>query len=252
MAAKTKEIAGQTVLTNKGKGQLGVNHNSLRPAAAEIERFIEWYTQEIVIDSYTLPVVLTIQTRAKKSNKLGHFLAAYDWEDAKKPAGGAWSSREGKPAHEINIVPEIFKNDPLDILTTVAHEVVHMYNWNTQVKDTAKSGRHNGEFKDAAEGFGLVVEKTEQKSIGYTTVGFDDETRKRIDKEFKPDVAAFAYFKGALIEKPPARKTTVAFHVPEDDSAPLIRLAKGKAEAADGNLTWKIGDKTLNYVRKAE
>jgi hypothetical protein len=70
--------------------------------------------------------------------------------------------------------------DPYEVLTTVAHEVEHMYNWNASVKDVSKGGRHNEEFKDACESHGLVVEKHEKSSVGWTTVGFTDEMRHSV------------------------------------------------------------------------
>jgi len=247
----TKEIAGQTVTNKRRANTMGLDILSLRPMVAEFERFGTWYTKNVAVDDYTQPVVYTMQTRARKENKLGHFQPAYaiDDEDGQRYA---WSSKEGDAAHEINIVPEALMRDPYEVLCTEAHEIVHMYDWNCGIVDVGKSGVHRQAFKDSAEEFGLVVEKHEKKSVGWTTVGFTDELRKRIEDEFVPDLAAFNLFKEALPAPKPVRKSTVAIHVLEDKGAPVLRMAKGKAAEAVGHLTWTTGDNTFEYVIKPE
>ena len=246
----TKEVAGQTIDKKRRANTRGIDHLSLRPMIAEIERFGKWWVKNSAVDDYTQPVVYTIQTRGRRENKLGHFQPAFDWEAGEDSQRYGWSTKEGLAAHEINIVPEAMLRDPYEVLTTVAHEVEHMYNWNARVKDCAKSGRHNEEFKNACEEHNLVVEKAEK--IGWTTVGFTDEMRKRIEDEFKPDYEAFSVFKEALPPPKPVRKSTVAFHVPDRKDVPVIRLAKGKAADVQGHLTWTIGDETVEFEVKPE
>lgn len=249
----TKEVAGQTVEKNRRANTLGIDQLSLRPMLAEVERFGKWWVKEVAIDDYTNPVVYTIQTRAKKASLLGHFQPAYNWEEGEDSQRYGWSTKEGAAAHEINLVPEAMMRDVIEVLVTLAHEHEHMYNWNASVKDVSKGGRHNEEFKDACESHGLVVEKHEKSSVGWTTVGFTDEMRKRIEDEFKPDYEAFSVFKEALPPpKPAARKSTVAFHVPDNKKVPVIRLAKGKAAEVQGHLTWTIGDETVEFEIKPE
>ncbi|KKK77832.1 hypothetical protein LCGC14_2849600, partial [marine sediment metagenome] len=113
-------VAGEVVTKPRRKNTIGIDHLSLRPMHAELERFVTWYAAKIIRNNFELPVVITIQTRARKETKLGHFLAAYDKEKGDKERS-AWSSKEGGMAHEINIVPEAFARPVLEILTTVAH-----------------------------------------------------------------------------------------------------------------------------------
>ena len=248
---RTKEVAGQIVLSKRRANTMGLDILSLRPMGAEFERFGTWYVKNVAIDDYTQPVVYTMQTRARKENKLGHFQAAYaiDDEDGQRYA---WSSKEGDAAHEINIVPEALLRDPYEVLAIEAHEIIHMYNWNSSIVDVGKSGIHREAFKESAEMFGLVCERHAKKSIGWTTVGFTDELRKRIENEFVPDLAAFNMFKEALPAPKPTRKSTVAIHVLEDTGAPVLRMAKGKASEAIGHLTWTKGKDTYEYVIKPE
>lgn len=244
------EIAGQIVDKPRRKGTGGVDHVSLRPMLAEFERFGKWWVQNVAYENYTLPVVHTIQTHGRRTERLAHFQAAYDWEQGEDSQRYGWSTKEGGAVHEINLSPEAFLEDPYFILHNVAHEYVHCFQWEIQEKGTAKSGRHNALFAERAQEFGLVTEK--HPKVGYTTTGFTDEMRKRVEKEFDPDIAAFTAFKEELPPPKPTRKSTVAFHVLEDESAPVIRLAKGKADEADGNLTWRVGGEVYHYVRKSD
>lgn len=153
---------------------------SLQPAMAELERAVAWAAREV--DDIPFHVVPVIQTRGRKSKCAGWFSV------------DQWSTREGENVHEITFCAEQLDQDPVDIVGIAIHEVVHLWCHFMKVKDVSTGGRHNKEFKEHAEISGLEVHKPyDSYGYGYTTVG--DDLRKRIEKEFKPDVAAFNLFR---------------------------------------------------------
>jgi len=81
---------------------------------------------------------------------------AYGWISVNK----VWSSKDAAWFREINLCAE-YLNRPVElVITTLQHEMVHLYNIHRNVQDTSRAGTyHNREFRDIAEQRGLVVEK---------------------------------------------------------------------------------------------
>lgn len=235
---KVYEIAGETVIGPRKPGyNFGVNIESIRPALAEAERFVRWFTEQVVLEDIQHPV--TVQIGGQKSMKkdaLAHFsksrlISADEAEKLGVGAGiyGGWQTKEGQPVHEILLNAEALEADEFEIMHRLAHEVVHLYQNEIGEKGTAKSGRHNKLFAERAESFGLTVTESDKASVGYGQTGLSDELRQRIADEFQPVSAAWNLFRSASPPKATARKSTVAFKCECEDGA-VIRLASGKAE----------------------
>lgn len=177
---------------------------SLTPALAELERYAVWATDAFGFhvgqepDRYqaesegrVLPaparVLVTIQTRGRKASELAHF-----WADK-------WTNEAGG-VNEINLSAEDMKRPTLDVLASLHHELVHEWNWRHGIRDTAKSGRHNLRFKQAAEDFGLLVEKG-SKSQGWAITTYGGATAKMVEDAFGPDEKVFDMARRAAILK---------------------------------------------------
>lgn len=156
------------------------NLESLRPAMAELERAVVWAGQRI--DNVPFKLVPVIQTKGRKAKCTG-------WYSADQ-----WSTREGEDVHEITFCAEELNTDPVDIVAIAVHEVIHFWTNYLELKDMSTGGRHNKVFKEYAEIMGLECAKPyDSYGYGYTTP--TEELRKRIEKGFKPDVAAFNLFR---------------------------------------------------------
>ena len=87
---------------------------------------------------------------------------AYGWITVNK----VWSSKDNKWYREINLCAEYLNRDIELVITTLLHEMCHLYNIQRGVQDTSRAGTyHNTKFKEVAESRGLVVEKSEK--YGY-------------------------------------------------------------------------------------
>lgn len=102
-------------------------------------------------------VIITTKEGRKKS--------AYGWIEVNKN----WQ-QNGKERHEINIsVDFLGERTVVETITTLMHEMAHLYNIQHGIKDTTRSGLyHNKEFKKAAEAHGLMVFQMNQTGWSRT------------------------------------------------------------------------------------
>lgn len=94
----------------------------------------------------TLPVFVTIQSRGKRR--------AYGWCYIVPN----WVDGEDKGiAYEINIAAETLGRPLEETYTTLVHEMIHLYNCQEGIKDTAaRSDRHNKKFGATCDLIGLA------------------------------------------------------------------------------------------------
>jgi len=91
-----------------------------------------------------------------------HTGGAYGWISVNK----VWSSKDEDWFREINLCAEHL-NRPVElVITTLHHEMCHLWNIQQGIQDTSRKGQyHNIRFKDVAEARGLIVRQ-------YQTYGF--------------------------------------------------------------------------------
>lgn len=156
---------------------------SQAPIIQELERCAVWAYRTFGGDRRGVPpLTISIQTRGKKHQLCGVFKAE------------GFRTKEGEPVHEIIVTAERLFEDPLDVLATVVHEVVHLYNHDAGEKDNSKGGRHNTTFRDTALQFGLEVgEPIDSKGHAYTSLSAS--LRASLEKDFIPDLGVFRIFK---------------------------------------------------------
>ena len=98
--------------------------------------------------------VITVQSGRK--NVLGWCSAKERWNNA------------GEKVYEINIVAENLGRTKDQIIGTMMHECVHLYNSQRGVSDCGVTQYHNKHFKEVAESHGLKVSKMGNRGFAHT------------------------------------------------------------------------------------
>ena len=121
------------------------------------------YYNEKLFDNRLEKVVITIQSKGRL-NADGWFTPGKIWKGV---------SEEAKDKHEINVSAEGLHKGEGAIITTLLHEMVHLYCHQLGIQDTSRQGRfHNKNFRNMADKCGLVC--IEDTSIGTITPKLKD------------------------------------------------------------------------------
>lgn len=87
--------------------------------------------------------------------------------------GKVWK-RKGEERHELNIAADWLQRPIEDVVATMIHEMVHLYNIQNGVQDCSRGGSyHNKKFKEEAEKHMISIEKSEK--YGWTITSPTDE-----------------------------------------------------------------------------
>lgn len=137
-------------------------------------------------------VIITVKEGKKKS--------AFGWIETTKN----WK-QNGVDRHEINISADyIGERSVVQTITTLMHEMAHLYNLQNGIKDTTRSGiYHNKEFKKTAESHGLKVEQVDK--IGWSLTTATPETKKWIAENVP--IKSFGVYKKAKEKDPKSSRT---------------------------------------------
>lgn len=147
---------------------------SVNPAISELERAYQFFNDELFGGGLDSNVVITIQSRGRKS--------ALGWHWA-----GKWKNGDKTSIAEINLSAEELKTgDPYEVLI---HEMAHHLNHQKGIKDVSRGQYHNKRFKEAAESAGLEVKRVGNVGFGITELG---ELAKEKLLKFKPQKEVFA------------------------------------------------------------
>lgn len=87
--------------------------------------------------------------------------------------GKVWK-RKGEERHELNIAADWLQRPIENVVATMIHEMVHLYNMQQGVQDTSRGNTyHNRKFKEEAEKHMLRIDKDER--YGWTITSPTDE-----------------------------------------------------------------------------
>lgn len=173
-ANKTPSVE-QTQTTTFGK------NSSIALIIKELERLFDLFNRKFFESALSRAVI----TMSQKGTK-----AASGWCSKEE----VWQGGNSDRYYEINICPE-YLNQPIDdICETLIHEMVHLYNALNKIEDCSRASQyHNIKYKEAAERFGLNVEK--DKSRGYAETSLKPETREYIESL---NLAVFDLFRDSI------------------------------------------------------
>jgi len=130
---------------------------TIQSAIDELQRNFKLLNQRYFNGALERPVI-TIHTDLTSGS--------YGWITTNK----VWSSKDNNWFREINLCAEYLNRDPALIITTLLHEMCHLYNIQNGIQDTSRSNTyHNVKFKEIAEKSGLDIEKDSKYGYCITT-----------------------------------------------------------------------------------
>lgn len=155
-----------------------------------------------------LPEVMIVIFETAKAN-------AYGWFTPSK----VWTDKEGTTEmHEIAMSAEYMNRSWIDVMQTLHHEMIHLYNHINGVKDTSRNNRyHNGKFKAACLAHGFEYQITEPDAkIGWSQAVLTKETQEIIANEFGLNPDAFKLAR-AIAQKAPTKRNRSKYQCIECD-----------------------------------
>jgi hypothetical protein len=151
-----------TTITNQD-----ANGGLLAEVAVELERLFNEFNTSIFEGSLSKPVI-TVAPKGQK-NAAGWCSRKEIWRDGKQ-----------REFYEINICAEHLNRDIYAVCGTLLHEMVHLWNAQSGIQDCSRSSQyHNKYFKEAAEKYGLRVEKDYNRGFALTEI--TPETRNYLE-----------------------------------------------------------------------
>lgn len=114
----------------------------------------------------------------------------------------AWQTEKEK-AYEINVTSNHLDRNPEEVVGTLLHEMVHLYNHQKGIQDCSRGNTyHNKKYKEAAEAHGLSVELTEK--YGWTKTQLTEQSKEIL----KPQIDSLIKLKRVQpIKESKAKKT---------------------------------------------
>jgi len=147
---------------------------TIRPEIQALETLFNRLNEQFFRGELESPVITVAPARRVGRSRitLGHCTGWKAWQNDKTimDYDGADPSELG--AYEINISAETLCSPLVEIVDTMAHEMVHLMNVMLGVQDCSRGGTyHNKKFKDSAEAHGLIVEKDGKYGWAHTSPG---------------------------------------------------------------------------------
>lgn len=145
---------------------MNININAI---TSELYKAFEYINKDFFNGEIIEPVI-TVQSKGNRKNVLG-------WCTVDK----VWIKGEEKYNYEINIVAEYLDSGFEQVMTTLMHEMIHLFHKQKNIKDTSRNGAyHNKIFKNKAEDVGFDV--TYDERIGYSWCTMKQQMRDVFNK----------------------------------------------------------------------
>ena len=158
------------------------NKLSISPIITALEAGFDWMNDHFYNGELERPVIVLAE--GQKARAMG-------WFTYYRP----WHLRDTEvTACELMVASDYLDRSFEEIVDTLAHEMVHCYNFAHEIKDCARSGsRHNKLFKQTAEEHGMHWKKPETdddkadyKRVGYARVTLNDDVKEEVYEALKP------------------------------------------------------------------
>lgn len=124
--------------------------------------YLEKIFRQLNADSFAGVIEEPIITIQSTPTAYGHVSVAKVWK------------RKGENRHELNIAADWLERPIENVVATMIHEMVHLYNMQNDIQDCSRGGSyHNRKFKEEAEKHMISIEKDEK--YGWTITKVTDE-----------------------------------------------------------------------------
>jgi len=167
----------------------------IQKAIKESYKIFDEFNRNFYNNKLVTPIIL-IQSKTKKYI-LGTCSNHPIWNN---------KTKDKDKRYEITLSGEYLNRTIDEIVTTILHEMVHLYCSLNNIKDTSNNGvYHNKKFKQEGEERGLIIKK--EKTIGWSVTTLKPETKNLI-KKFKINDKAFEYYRKSItnLSKNPKKK----------------------------------------------
>lgn len=145
---------------------MSVNINEI---THELHKAFEYINRDFFDNTIKTPA-LTIQTKGNRKNILGWCTTSEIWRNG-----------EINSSYEINIVAEYLDRGYEAVITTLIHEMIHLFNIQNNIKDVSRGGQyHNKKFKQKAEEIGFKVSYDD--IIGFSSCTLSEHMKEIISK----------------------------------------------------------------------
>jgi hypothetical protein len=143
-------------------------NTNIKVAIDELHKAFNVFNENLFSNELPEPAIL-IQNQGNRKNILGWCSTQQIWVDKKNEI----------TKYEINIVAERLNRPLFEIMSTLLHEMVHLYNLTHDIKDVSRAGTyHNKTFKKMGERFGLIIDKAPK--IGWSVSRLQESTKDLI------------------------------------------------------------------------
>ena len=170
--------------------------------------FEKWFTRinKNFFEDKLPQVTITIQ----RDNKTGH--ATHGWMSCAE----VWHKGEAQ-FYELNMTAHSLSRPIEESISTLIHEMCHLYANVNDIKDVARVGQyHNGKFKEIAESHGLKCDAEKDPKIGWSHTVPTEDTIEWINSfDHKQDDEILTMFRDRdQSMKKTAKKTTYKYVCP--------------------------------------
>jgi rubrerythrin len=144
---------------------------TLKKTLSELDRLFKLLNRHFYSNKLEAPIIV-VQSKGKHKNALGWCTTQKIWREKSEDENG-----EKREFYEITITAE-FLHLPIDeIIDTLMHEMVHLYNLQRGKRDCSRGNTyHNTTFRDTAIEHGLIV--TYNKKHGWNGTELSEDTKK--------------------------------------------------------------------------
>lgn len=177
---------------------------SIRPIVKALENAFDAINARFY-DSAIKPPVITVAEGTTRS--------ARGWVTVFE----VWHQNDNS-AYELNVSGDYLNRPAIDVLTTLAHEMVHLENLRLGIQDTARNGiRHNKKFAETAEKHGMIhIKREDFDKVGFSGVQFPEELHDEVLALCADVVKELTIYRDANVkgEKKKAKQTVLKYVCP--------------------------------------
>lgn len=168
---------------------------------SEICAYLERIFRILNLDKFGGELEVPIITVQGTSRAYGHCTCSRIWKSSKKEHG----------YYEINIAAGTLNRPIENVVATMLHEMVHLYNITHGVQDCSRGNSyHNKRFKAKAEEVGLIIGY--DKRIGWSVTSPSDELAEYVAQQGWEDIP---FSRGELFQASVKPSSTRKYECPQ-------------------------------------